>query len=88
MKTLGISSEWGEILDYFFFLDYKKDDALLKKAQSCLYLSMTSDFFFYMNLQIGAVFHIEIFYQTNLVADNIFVEPTEHLFENVSTSII
>ena len=61
ISTMRTSVEWvlGEILNYFSFLDYKKNlkieliavgemycvSALLTNAHTCLYESMTSDFF-------------------------------------------
>ena len=61
MSTVRTSVEqvFGEILNYFSFLDYKKNleielspvgnmycvCALLTNAHTCLYQSMTSDFF-------------------------------------------
>ena len=97
MNTVRTSVEWifGEILNYFSFFDYKKNSKIEFSAvgkmycvcllstnpHTCLYRSMTCDFFdivWYWASNIGRIFHIGTFYQINLVVENIFAEPTEH----------
>ena len=51
--------------------------ALLKNAHSC-YTDLWLQTFWYWTFNTGTVFHIATFYETNLVVENIFVQPREH----------
>ena len=80
---------FGEILNYFSFLDCKKNlkielivvgkmycvCALLKK---CTQLFNGLWFLIYWTTNIGRVFYIRTFYRANLVVENVFAEPRRH----------
>ena len=94
MSTVRTSVEqvFGEILNYFSFLDYKKNleielspvgkmycvCALLTNAHTCLYQSMTSDFFDIEPTTLEENFIQEHSIKQNLVVENIFAELREH----------